>query len=105
MVIPLAIIPVTPNHLTAAQILQAYPILQRIAGCESGGGDPNLPARQFNGNGSPLWGNDPKIKGATTTDVGMSQIPLKYHGNEVKKLGLDVVHSADDNANFALMLL
>jgi hypothetical protein len=37
-------------------------------------------------------------------DVGQFQINLWVHGSELQRLGLDVIHSADDNAKYALML-
>ena len=77
-----------PKSLTAAEILQNYPILEHIAACESTG-NPNGTPRQFNTNGSPLWGNDAKTGKPIMRDVGIFQINTWAHADELKKLGLD----------------
>src|SRR5579862_6759430 len=98
-----AVYPVLPSNAANLTQISQGTMLYRVAACESTG-NPNGTPRQFNSDGSILWGNDPNIKGATTTDVGMFQISLKYHGNEVRQLGLDVVHSEQDNITYALLL-
>ena len=83
-----------------------YEQLKRIAACESVG-DPEGTPRQFNKDGSILWGRDPKlwnINKATTTDVGILQINTTIHAAELKKLGLDVIHSESDNIKFGKIL-
>mgnify|MGYP001603315764 CR=1 FL=1 len=77
--------------------------LKKACSCESWG-TPEKEPRQFNFDGSILWGNHPTIRGATTTDVGACQIALSYHKEETEKLGLDVINSFEDNLEFALRL-
>lgn len=90
-----------PQILTAQGILAAYPILKRIAACESTGSVENEP-RQFLPDGSPLWGIDHGV--IVKRDVGLFQINLKAHAEELANLHLDVVTKIDDNANYALIL-
>lgn len=52
----------------------------------------------------PLWGYDPKTGLPIKRDVGQYQINTIVHADELKKLHLDVVNSADDNALFADIL-
>ena len=92
-----------PQILTAEAILTRYPILRRIAACESTGSVDGTP-RQFRDDGSPLWGNDVKTGKPIHRDVGIFQINTKAHADEISKLGLDVINNEDDNANYALML-
>jgi hypothetical protein len=97
------IVPVPANHLTATQILQAYPVLERISACESTGDMKGTP-RQFNSDGTPLWGNDVKTGKPIKRDVGIFQINTIAHAAELSKLGLDVISNIDDNADYALIL-
>jgi len=89
--------------ITPPQNWDGYALLEKIAACENTG-DVNGVPRQFNDDGTPLWGNSPTIKGATTTDVGILQISLKYHQKEIDKLKLDVVNSAEDNVKYGKIL-
>ena len=96
--------PVTPlpaNPVSRAEVLP--PVLERVAACESTG-DPNGTPRQFNNDGTPLWGNDPTTGKPVMRDVGIFQINTWVHADELKKLGLDVVHSEADNETYALIL-
>jgi hypothetical protein len=82
------------------------PILERIAACESMG-DVNAQPRQFQANGDVLWGSEEGPDGKTITvkrDVGEFQINTWAHADELKALGLDVIHSQADNIKYALML-
>ena len=82
-----------------------YPILKRISACESTG-DKNGTPRQFNDDGSILWGHE-RINGKVVVikrDAGEFQINTIAHADELKKLGLDVVNSESDNRAYALIL-
>lgn len=92
-----------PDRLTEAQIWAAAPILRTIDACESTG-DPNGTPRQFNSDGSVLWGIDPKTNKPIERDCGISQINTKVHAPEIAKLGLDVCHSEEDNVYFEWIL-
>lgn len=97
---------IAPTRPTTAQIYAWVPLLYDIAACESSGAVSASP-RQFNANGSILWGQNPKlwdITRATTTDVGELQISLTYHGPEIKTLGLDVINSESDNVYYGYLL-
>jgi hypothetical protein len=87
--------PATPQNLPA--------IMVRVAACESTG-NPNGTPRQFNSDGSPLWGNDPITGKPIMRDVGYFQINTYAHAEELKALGLDVVHSEADNIAYAMIL-
>jgi hypothetical protein len=80
-----------------------YPILERIAACESTGNPVGIP-RQFLPDGTPLWGNDPKTGKPIKRDVGVLQINTWAHKDELAKLGLDVVDSEADNIKYGIML-
>lgn len=77
--------------------------MERIAACESTG-NPNGRPRQFNADGSVLWGNDPATGKPIERDCGQWQINTKAHAAELKKLGLDVCHSQADNEAYAMIL-
>ena len=80
-----------------------YPKLKRVCSCESNG-NPDGEPRQFNKDGTPLWGNNPKTGRPEKKDVGLCQISLPYHGKETKRLGLDVIYSGADNLTYAKIL-
>lgn len=73
-----------------------YPILKRIAACESGGGVKN-PPRHYDNSGNVILGWYNK------KDTGIFQINLTAHAGELKKLGLDAFDPID-NAKFAEIL-
>lgn len=96
VIVPPALADTPPRHpLTIAQIYETAPILRNIAGCESTGDDKGTP-RQFNADGTPLWGNDPITGKPVMKDVGELQIDY-VHFPEAKALGLDVINSEWDN--------
>jgi hypothetical protein len=66
-----------------------YPVLERIAQCESGGS-------QFDKNGQVLMRGN--TNGRDSVDVGLFQVNLKYHGAEATKMGLDLTKEADNRA-------
>ena len=78
--------------------------MKQICSCESAFAHPFNEPRQFNELGLPLWGMNPKIRGATTTDIGACQISLTYHEKQTKKMGLDVINSLEDNVRYAKYL-
>jgi hypothetical protein len=88
---------------TPAEVFAKYPILRRIASCESSG-NVNAVPRQFLSDGTPLWGEDPVTKIRFHRDVGILQINTKAHAAELAKLGLDVVNSETDNVYYAEIL-
>jgi hypothetical protein len=79
------------------------PLLRRIAACESTG-DPNGTPRQFNSDGSLLWGNDPKTGKPIERDCGEFQENQWVWSSKEKQLDLNVCKSATDNITFALWL-
>jgi hypothetical protein len=81
----------TANGLPEA-FLQ-YPILKRIAACESTG-DPDGTPRQFNSDGSLLWGNDPKTGKPIERDAGIFQINEWVWKPTAEKMGLDLATEA-----------
>lgn len=96
----------TPSPSLPVSVWDGYTILKRVASCESTGSAENEP-RQFNADGSVLWGRDPKLWNtmrATTTDVGELQISLTYHSKEIQELGLNVVNSEADNIAYGKIL-
>lgn len=76
------------------------PIIQRIAGCESTG-DPSGIPRQFNSDGSILWGNDSEGK-VIKRDCGEFQINTWVWGRDPQ--GQDVCASQSANISFAMSL-
>ncbi len=82
-------------------IWAGYPILRRICACESTG-SPTSEPRQFNDDGSILWG---KEKGKIVKrDVGACQINTKAHKKILKQMDLDVINSLEDNVEYAKIL-
>jgi len=77
------------------------PVLERVAAGESTG-NPNGTPRQFNADGSILWGNDSTTGKPIERDVGEFQIDTWVWGTDSD--GLDVVHSQADTIAFALKL-
>jgi hypothetical protein len=75
----------------------AYPTLRRIAACESTGSPDGIP-RQFNDDGSILWGNDPKTGQPIHRDMGELQINTWVWASTAQKMGLDLKTEA---GNFA----
>jgi hypothetical protein len=92
-----------PERPTTAQIWNLDTGLERACSCESWG-DPNRVPRQFRSDGLPLWGIDPKTNEPIMRDVGQCQINTIAHAEEVARLNLDVVNSAEDNAYYADIL-
>jgi hypothetical protein len=97
---------VQPKLLANGQILTAnglsdvflkYPILKKIAACESTG-DPNGTPRQFNSDGSVLWGNDPKTGKPIERDAGIFQINEWVWKPLAEKMGLDLATEAGNLA-------
>ena|SRR3990167_10268247 len=80
----------TPEQVIRRQFGKDSDLMLNIARCES-----NL--SQTEPDGSPLIG---KI---TPLDRGVFQISLKYHKQELDKLGLDA-HILEDNVSFAKIL-
>ncbi len=83
------------------------PVLKPIFACESTG-DKNGTPRQFNADGSILWGRekDP-VTGKTIVvkrDVGEAQINTKAHAGELEKQHLDVTTNEWDNVWFGYEL-
>jgi hypothetical protein len=76
-----------------------YPVLERIAACESEGSPTAIP-RQFHSDGSILWGNDPKTGKPIMRDVGILQINTWAHAEEIVAMHLDVISSETDNIKF-----
>lgn len=76
------------------------PIMQRIAGCESTGDASGTP-REFNSNGSILWGNDSQGK-VIKRDCGEFQINTWVWGRNPQKQ--DVCESQSANISFAMSL-
>ncbi len=101
-------IPIQENRtevpIIETDIWEDYPLLKQICSCESAFAHPFNEPRKFDELGLPLWGQNPKIRGATTTDVGVCQISLKYHEKQTKKMGLDVINSLEDNVKYAKYL-
>ncbi len=63
--------------------------------------------RQFNADGSILWGYEKNASGTVVQvkrDVGACQINTIAHAQEIASSGLDVIHSLHDNETFALGL-
>lgn len=85
----------------APSLWDGYALLKRICATESDSGPESEP-RQFLPDGSILWGwQDDKI---VKRDVGTCQINIKAHGDEISKLGLDVISNMDDNVHYAKIL-
>lgn len=104
VVVPAALAETPPRHpLTVDQIFAQNPVLERISACESTG-DPNGTPRQFNSDGTPLWGNDPKTGKPIMRDVGIMQVNTWAHSAEIASSGLDVVNSEWDNAWYGFVL-
>jgi hypothetical protein len=61
---------------------QGYEALLPIGGCESTG-DPDKAPRQFNNDGSILWGIDPATDQPVERDCGMFQINTWVHKDEL----------------------
>ena len=78
-----------------------YP-LKRACSCESWW-SPNGEPRQFNNDGSILWGQDRQGK-IIKRDVGACQINTEIHSKKIKELKLDVINSKQDNVTFAKFL-
>jgi len=75
-----------------------------VAACESTG-NPNGSPRQFNADGSILWGNELMPDGSVQVvqrDCGEFQINTWAHGRYPD--GLDVCNSQADNEAYALIL-
>lgn len=70
--------------------LANYPILEKIALCESGG-------NHFDVNGEVLRGRK------NSQDIGLFQINLFYHQSQAEKLGLNLF-TEQDNITYALWL-
>jgi len=85
--------PLTDNSDIRSYVRAAYadePILVDIARCESA-------FRQYDADGNVLRGK------ANHEDIGVMQINEKYHGDQAKKLGLDI-YTAEGNVAFAKYL-
>jgi hypothetical protein len=78
-----------------------YSLLKRICAAESNYGPDNEP-RQFLPDGSVLWGWDNGV--IVHRDAGECQINTLAHADELKLLGLDVVHNEADNIAYAKLL-
>ena len=95
---------VTPAAQIAPQrLISPSSSLYRVAACESTG-NPNGIPRQFNNDGSILWGISPATLLPVKRDCGEFQINTQAHGADLKKLGLDVCNSQADNEAYALIL-
>jgi len=70
--------------------LAQYPVLQKIAFCESS-------LRQYDENGNVLRGIVDK------RDVGLMQVNEYYHSKTAKALGLDL-HTPEGNMEYAIYL-
>lgn len=83
------------------------PLLERACSCESWG-DPNKVPREFNSDGSILWGQETDPATGKTIvvkrDVGACQINTQAWGKTAAALGLDLEHSLADNIAFAKKL-
>jgi len=92
---------------TTTDLFAGDEILERACSCESWG-DPNHVPRQFNADGSILWGQETDPKTGKTIvvkrDVGACQDNTKAHGTEIAALGLNVITSYDDNVAYAKIL-
>lgn len=82
-----------PAHMTAAQVYDQVPVLRPIAACESMG-DASATPRQFNADGSILWGMNASGT-IVQRDCGEGQINTWVHGRYPN--GLDVCGNEDDN--------
>lgn len=91
------------GYLTAAEVYKKVPELRSIFACESAG-DKEAAPRQFNANGSILWGNDPKTGKPIMRDVGEAQINTWVWGKDAAALGLDLKNSENDNVYFGYVL-
>jgi hypothetical protein len=91
----------TPPSLTPT--IDLPPILDRACSCESTG-DPTKGPRQFNTDGSILWGNDPNTGKPIKRDVGACQINTIAWAKLIASSNLDAVNSLHDNEAFALMI-
>lgn len=77
-------------------VWQNYPLLKRIASCESWG-TPYKEPRQFLSDGSVLKGV------INPTDIGLAQINEPTWGTTAKKLGYDI-YTADGNLKMAIYI-
>ena len=74
--------PVQKQTSSTTQNLAIPAILERVAACESTGSPDGTP-RQFNSDGSILWGRDASGT-VIQRDCGMFQINTKAHADELK---------------------
>ena len=95
-----AILP--PEKPTAAQIFAGNHILERACSCESWG-DPNMVPRQFNSDGSLLWGHDPVTGKPIERDLGACQINTEVWASKAIQLGVNL-YTLDGNVQFAKYL-
>jgi len=84
-------------------VWEGYMQLKKVAACESTGSVENEP-RQFNSDGSILWGNDPATGKPVKRDCGELQINTIAHAKEIATLGLDVCNSEADNIVYGKIL-
>src|SRR5580704_5631935 len=84
-----AVYPVSPPPPSVAQILADNPVLRRVSACESTGNPDGTP-RQFNADGSPLWGNDPTTGKPIQRDLGEFQINTWVWERTAEKVGDDL---------------
>lgn len=95
-----------PLRPTEQEIWAMVPELHRIAACESTG-DPNGTPRQFNSDGSILWGEQNSPTGTVEIvqrDCGILQINTIVHKDELERLNLDVCNSESDNVYYGFLL-
>ena len=87
-------VPLTQDQIAIKMAVEAsfasVPLMTPIAGCESS-------YRQYGANGKPL------ISG--TDDVGVMQVNIPTWSKKGKELGLDFVHSSEDNIKMAKYIL
>lgn len=82
-------------------IWAGYPLLRAICATESDYSPTGTP-RQFLPDGKVLWGwQDGHI---VNRDVGACQLNTWVWESKAKSMGLDIVHSEDDNITFAKWL-
>ena len=84
-------------------IWDGYAILRRICAVESTG-DRHAEPRQFNSDGSPLWGNDPRTGKSIKRDVGACQENSWVWKAKAQSMKLDIINSLADNVTFAKWL-
>jgi hypothetical protein len=98
-----AVYPVQPADPPISQFQAIPSVLKRVAACESTG-NPNGTPRQFQSDGSILWGLDPITGLPVHRDCGEFQINTRAHKAELDTYALDVCHSQRDNEAYALIL-